>query len=527
MRYVLPNVKLPFDVSPAELNTEIARMLAIAHADVNELKVLKRSVDSRNTRAVKFVYKVAFSSPLDLKKLEPFSQPRNPLETAETGTEKLPERPVVVGTGPAGLFAAVVLAEKGYKPLVLEMGPEMSERHAAAERTLAGDGFGEFPAFLYGEGGAGTYSDGKLTGRSAGEFGSFVLDFFARHGAPSEIRTEAWPHIGSDRLRSVLPRIRKHLTSLGATFSFNSRVCAMKSRPEGWELTVDGDTLMASAVIFACGQSSFESYQLLREAGIALETKPYQMGVRIEFPQLVAERWAYGKLALDHRLPRARFNMAFNDKIRGTSVHTFCNCPGGEVLPVPERPQTLCVNGMSNLNRNSQFSNTALVTTLYGVDTGNDDPMSLLEHRLKVESEAYRAGGGELRAPAIAATDFARGDAPSKLPDSSYKLGLEPADISELLPVHYVNTLRDALKYFDSRMKGVLGSESVLIAVESRSSSPVRVPREQTLEAKGTRGLYVVGEGSGYAGGIMSSAIDGLRAALHVAGRFAPRAEMS
>jgi uncharacterized FAD-dependent dehydrogenase len=498
------------------LRARVAAQLGVAADDLPELHVRKRSLDARRGR-VRFHVTVALGGDAAPAALgEP--QPR---EVA--GGEP---RVAIVGGGPAGLFCAYQLARAGIGCTVLDRGkPVQARRHDLAALQRAGR-VDPDSNYCFGEGGAGTYSDGKLYTRShkRGDVRD-VIEVLALHGAPERILTDARPHIGSNRLPKVVTAVRERLEAAGVRFPFEARVTALVTRPAGAGRAVagvrlaDGAELGADAVVLAAGHSARDVHALLADAGVTLEAKPFAVGVRIEHPQPLIDRIQYGACAGHPRLPAAAYRLA--GTIEGRGVFSFCMCPGGWVVPASTEPGEVVVNGMSLSRRDSPYASAGLVVALELADlaaAGLDGPLGGVELQRRIERAAFAAGGSDgVVAPATRATDFARRRASSTAPATSYLPGLRAADVGEVLDAagpRLADRLRAAMAKFDRQMRGFITEEAVLIGVESRTSSPVRVPRDpETLESREVAGLYPCGEGAGFAGGIVSAAIDGIRVA--------------
>lgn len=494
-----------------------ARALGVPLEELPELSLRKRSIDARHGRIVfRLVLEVA-PEPHEL------AAP-HPVDVDALG------RVVIVGDGPGGLFCAYELARRGIGCTVVDRGKTVQPRR----RDLRGlNQFGVVDPdsnYCFGEGGAGTYSDGKLYTRShkRGDCRD-VLEILALNGAPAQILTDARPHIGSNKLPKVVTAMRERLAERGVAFRFGARVVGLVTRPEGGGRRVtgvrleDGEELGADAVVVATGHSARDVFGFLAEAGVTLQPKPFALGVRIEHPQPFINRIQYGRHADHPKLPNAAYRLAHTESGRG--VFSFCMCPGGFVVPAATEDRALVLNGMSLSKRNSPYANSGLVVGIEVEDThraGFSGVMAGVDLQRAVEEAAWTAGGGALRAPATRATDFLAGRASSTVPETSYQPGLAAGDVGEVLDVvglGLADRMRRALRVFERKMRGYVSEEAVLIGVESRTSSPVRVPRDRkTMMNPDMSGLYPCGEGAGYAGGIMSAAMDGMKVARAVAG---------
>jgi uncharacterized FAD-dependent dehydrogenase len=425
---------------------------------------------------------------------------------------------IIVGSGPAGAWAALRLAEAGVPSTVLEQGKPVQPRRHDLARITRGE-LVPSSNYCFGEGGAGTYSDGKLYARAKDRGGvAEVLADLVRFGAPAEIEIEARPHVGSNRLPRVLDRLREHLVSLGVTYRFETAATGLRvERGVVRAVEVDGGELAADAVILAVGHSARPVYEWAAASGVALVRKPIAVGVRIEHPQPLIDRIQYGAAADDPRLPAAFYELTA--QCGGRGVYSFCMCPGGWIVPAATEPDGVVVNGMSLSRRDSPFANAGLVVSIDVADFGPDadGPLAGLAFQRRIEQAAFRAGGGHFRAPAQRLGDFLAARPSARVERSSYRPGLAPGDLGAVLPPFVVDGLRGGLRQMGARIPAFLHQDATLIAAETRTSSPVRFVRDaETLVSPSAAGLYPCGEGAGYAGGIVSAALDGARVAERI-----------
>jgi uncharacterized FAD-dependent dehydrogenase len=490
---------------PAAIARKLAGIVGEPVAQLPPLEVRKRSIDARRGR-VRFHFVVGVA----------------PREATPLGGAPLRETSgppvVIVGAGPAGMFCAYELARAGVRAVVVDRGKQVQARRRDLKGLTQHGVVDADSNYCFGEGGAGTYSDGKLYTRShkRGDVRD-VIEILAVHGAPEEILVDARPHVGSNKLPKVITALREHLARVGSEMRFGARATELVVR-DGRAIGVrlaDGGEITGRAVVVATGHSARDVHAMLQRAGVALEAKAFAMGVRIEHPQPLIDRIQYGRAAGHPKLSAAAYRLAFTPE-GGRGAFSFCMCPGGWIVPAATEADGVVVNGMSLSRRDSPFANSGFVVSIEPKDFGGE-VLGGVELQRTLERAAAVAGGGALRAPATRATDFVAGRGSSTVPRTSYQPGLAAGNIEDVLAatgLPLAASLREALTVFDRQMRGYLTEEAVLVGVESRTSSPVRVPRDPTtLEAREVAGLYPCGEGAGYAGGIVSAALDGMRVA--------------
>ncbi|MDR3086091.1 MAG: FAD-dependent monooxygenase [Christensenellaceae bacterium] len=500
------------------------RRLQIEPAAVKELKVLKKSVDARDKADIHFVFHLLLG--LEDAAAEELLAGRSNAEIyAEPQPPALPEapkgilRPVVVGAGPAGLVAALILAKAGARPLLIERGRPVEQRQRDVAAFFATGRLDPSSNALFGEGGAGAFSDGKLTTGIKSPYIPFILKEFAKAGAPEEILYAAKPHIGTDFLPKMLKGLRERILSLGGEIRFGTRLSGLVLREEGlravWIESEEGaEELPCERLLLCIGHSARDTFAMLRESGLRMEQKAFSIGLRIEHPQALIDRAQYGEFAGHPALGAAEYKLSCHLP-GGRSVYSFCMCPGGRVLAATSEEGLLNINGMSAFARDGENANSALLCSVEPGDFGGEGPLAGIEFQRRFEKKAFEAGGGRFFAPAQLVGDFLAGRESRAFGAvrPSFAPGVTPADLRACLPGFAAQAIREALPQFARRVRGFTDHESVLTGVETRSSSPLRIPRDQISLQSSIFGLYPCGEGAGYAGGILSAAADGARCA--------------
>jgi uncharacterized FAD-dependent dehydrogenase len=534
----LSNVRLGVDEPEAGLPAHLARALGLPASRLARWRILRKSLDARRQDALQFVYTAEVALHDDeaavvararrrggVVRVERFRE--EPFVMPPPGPRPLPRRPVVVGSGPGGLVAAYFLAEQGYRPLVLERGRAVRDRVRDVRAFDAGGPLDAESNYLFGEGGAGTFSDGKLTCRLSGPDVRRVLELFAACKGKPSILYEARPHLGSNRLPAVVKAIRRRVEEMGGEVRFSCRVEDLDlqdGRLHG--LVTSSGYVEADVAVLAIGHSARDTYRMLVSRGVPMVQKPFQFGVRVEHPQETVNRVKYGPGPLERRLGAADYYLVARDPEgdrAGHDLFTFCMCAGGYIMPSVSEPGAFCTNGMSLSRHDSPFANSGLVVTLRPEEFGGTDVLAGVHLQQVWETKAFEMGRRDYLCPVQRAADFLAGRAASDVPANSYQRGSVPGRIAELVPPAVLEALRHGLPALDRRWQGRFVPEGVLVGPEARGSAPVRILRDEvTRETAGLGGLYPVGEGAGYAGGIVSAAVDGLRTAKAIVARYAP-----
>ena len=503
----LCDVKLPIGKPESEL-IKIATKKLKTHPKYFAIK--KKSLDARDKENIRFVYTIEFSAK---------EQPKTEKIYPKLPKEKQPENPVViVGSGPAGLFCALRLLDYGITPVILERGDKVENREKKIADFTANRRLDVNSNVQFGEGGAGTFSDGKLNTQTHSSFNSEVLEIFVRHGAPKEILWLNKPHLGSDNLKNIVKNMREDILARGGKILFNTLLADLKIKDDTLtEITLKNtlnnreETLSPSFLVLAIGHSARDTFEKLYARGVQMRQKDFAVGVRIEHLQSAIGFAQYGKAY--PLLPAADYKLVSKGTDR--SAFTFCMCPGGVVMPATSEEKGVVVNGMSNYARNERNANSALIAQVRKEDFFSDYPLAGMEFQRKLERNAFTAGGESYRAPVQLVGDFLQGKTSDKFGEvlPSYGAGTTFADLNEVLPNFVTNALKYALTDMDRKLKGFANPDSVLTGVETRTSSPIRIERDETCQSVNVKGLYPCGEGAGYAGGITSSAADGLKVA--------------
>ncbi len=525
MPFIYRNLSLTPDDHEETLPAVLAAKLSIPLSSVRDVRIIRKGIDARKKPHIKLIYTLSFSVDTALKislKADPALEWQDEKVVSAPHRIQSRQRIVIVGSGPAGLFAALRLAEYGLTATVIERGKSVEQRALSVHRFWQDGVLDPESNVQFGEGGAGTFSDGKLTCRSKDPLVPWVLDKLVLFGAQPEVRHLAKPHIGTDRLRVVISAIRRHLLEKGFTIRFDCRMTDLGIK-DGRIATVtlnDAEEIRCDHLILAAGHSARDTFELLERLNVPLQRKPFAMGLRVEHPQQLINRIQYGNQKQPN-LPVADYAVAWNNRITGRSAYSFCMCPGGVVVGGSSEAGGVVTNGMSGQLRNSPYANSALVVNVREEDFIGPGPLGGVRLQRRWEQRAFELGGGGYRAPAQSLLAFLR--LPGKgVVRTSYRPGICETELDSVLPPFIIDTLREGIADFGRRLRGFITAEATLIGIESRTSSPVRILRDDGFESVGVKCLYPAGEGAGYAGGIMSSAVDGIRIADSIAGRLAP-----
>ena len=523
------NITLGLDDGEELLAKKVSKKLKINENDINELIIIKKSIDARKKNDIKFNYCIDVICDKEKKILSrvhdkdvKFEEIRK-MEAITRGNEELKSRPVVVGFGPSGIFAALTLAREGYKPIVYERGEDVDKRTETVDKFWKNGELNLESNVQFGEGGAGTFSDGKLTTRIKDFRCAFVLDELIKGGAPSEIKYESKAHVGTDLLKGVVKNIREEIKNLGGEVHFNSKV--EKIEYENGKLksiVVNGEEKPCQALVLAIGHSSRDTYEMLYEKGVSMEAKAFAIGVRIEHPQEVINLSQYGENYKHPKLQAADYRLTYQSEKLKRGVYSFCMCPGGVVVAAASENGRLVSNGMSYHARDLANANSALVVTVSPEDFEGDSPLRGMEFQRHYESLAFKLGGGNYKAPVQLVGDFMKDRVSTKLGKviPSYTAGYVFKELRDCLPNYVVEALKEGIQNFDKKIKGYGDDDAVLTGIETRTSAPVRIHRNATLESVNVEGLYPTGEGAGFAGGIISAAVDGIKVAEHIINKY-------
>jgi len=525
----LREVNLPLDHSEIEMKSEIISLLGIKPEELITYKIFKRSIDSRKRGRIRLIYTLDVETRREKEVLSRFNKSDQTVSVTPDlqyrfvgqAPKNLKFRPIVIGTGPCGLFSGLVLAQMGFRPIILERG------EAVRERTVDTFGFWRKKRLnpesnvQFGEGGAGTFSDGKLYSqiKDRKNRGRKVLSELVKAGAPPEILYVSKPHIGTFRLVEIVEKLRKEIESLGGEIRFQNRVdeINIKNRQVYGVTVANGSEIKSSHVLLGIGHSARDTFQMLFDCGVVMEAKPFSVGLRIEHPQSLVDRCRFGEFAGHPTLGPADYNLVHHCR-KGRSVYSFCMCPGGTVLAASSEPGGVVTNGMSQYSRHERNANSAIVVGITP-DDYPEGPLAGIDYQRYWEKRAFDLGGGSYDAPGQRVGDFLAGRPSTLFGDiqPSYRPGVHPGDLSRSLPDYVIEAIREALPVFNKKIKGFAMDEAVLTGVETRTSSPIRILRDENFQSVNTKGLYPAGEGAGYAGGILSAAIDGIKVAEAVA----------
>ncbi len=516
---LLSNINLPLDTDFNNLTDIVSKELKLNKSKIKVAKLHKKSVDARHKNDVHFCVSILAETDADENeiikrnnKATLYNEPTYIIKKAE----KTPEyRPVIVGFGPAGMFSGLLLARAGLKPIIIERGSDVDTRTKDVNRFFSGEELNENSNIQFGEGGAGTFSDGKLNTGIKDKRIREVLKTFVKYGAPENILYDAKPHIGTDILKTVVKNIREAIIRSGGEVRFNSKledICFADNKLKS--VTVNGESICCSHLILAIGHSARDTFKMLNDLGVSMEQKPFAMGVRIEHLQKDINKALYGDFADNKNLKSADYKMAVHLK-NGRGVYTFCMCPGGEVVNASSEKGHIAVNGMSENARDKENANSALLVGITPKDFPSSDVLAGIKLQRQIEKNAFNIGKGSVPVTTVGNMLFGKEQKIGKV-KPTVKPDYVFADMEKIFPKFMLNSIKEGIMAFDGKIKGFADEDAVITAPESRSSSPVRILRNETAESISHKGIYPCGEGAGYAGGITSAAVDGLKCAENV-----------
>lgn len=525
------NIKISINDDKSKILKLVLNKLKIKENELIKYHIFKESIDARKKGKIDFVYTVDVELKNEQKLLK--NAPKDVVEVKQPsyidikpGSNKMNHRPVVVGSGPAGLFASLLLAQRGYNPLLIERGLDVDERTKDINNFWNNRIFKNNSNVQFGEGGAGTFSDGKLTTRIKDIRCRKVLEELVNFGSPDEILYSHKPHVGTDILKNVVKNIREEIKKLGGEVRFNSQVTDIEVENDSIKAVIvnNEERIECDHVIFAVGHSARDSYEMLYSKGVKIIQKPFAIGARIEHPQVLINKSQYKEFYDHPRLGAADYRLIEHTS-NGRTAYSFCMCPGGTVIASASNEFEVVTNGMSEHARDKVNANSAFLVNVTPEDFGSTHPLAGIEFQRKYEKLAYELGGNNYNAPMQLVGDFLNDKITTDIGkvEPSYKPGVTGTDLRECLPEFVASTMKEALLSLDKKLNGFAMHDAVLTGVETRSSAPVRIVRdEETLQSVSTKNLYPCGEGAGYAGGIVTAAVDGIKCAEKIIGKYCP-----
>lgn len=526
----ISQMRLGIDDSTDKLIHKASKILRIKPNAIEEMSIFKESIDARRKGKIEFVYTVDLLAKNEKDIIKRVSNkniaitPDMDYKYPEPGETKINERPIVIGLGPAGLFCGLILAQMGYKPLILERGEDVDKRSKTVENFWKTGKLNTESNVQFGEGGAGTFSDGKLTTRVKDLRCRKVLSELVKAGAPEDIMFSFKPHVGTDILKSVVKNLREEIIKLGGEVRFDSKVTSLVIKNEkicGVEIN-SSETINSEAIVLAIGHSARDTFEMLYEKGVEIIQKPFAIGVRIEHPQTVINKAQYKEFANHKRLGAADYRLTYHAS-NGRSVYSFCMCPGGSVVAAASEEGRVVTNGMSEYARDKTNANSALLVSVVQEDFEGNHPLAGMHFQRKWEEKAYKLGGGNYVAPAQLVGDFLGDMASQSIGDvkPSYEPGIKLTNMKDCLPSYVIESMKEGIMNMDNKLKGFGMDDAIITGVETRSSSPIRIVRDgKTLESTEVKGFYPCGEGAGYAGGIVSAAVDGIKVAEKIIEKY-------
>ncbi len=523
----LNNVRLDLGYTDSDIKNAVKKELRISEKAIKNISLYRRSVDARHKNDVHFIATLDINVNVDENAVLSKSKNKNAGICEEYKynipyKSDLKQRPVVVGFGPAGMFCALILAKAGQRPIVIERGDTVENRTKKVLGLWNDSVLDTNSNVQFGEGGAGTFSDGKLNTGTKDSRSRNILIEFVKHGAPQEILYNAKPHIGTDKLKDTVKNIREDIISLGGEIKFNTKLVKINHKNNRVTSIVaqngsKSEIIQTDNVVLAIGHSARDTFEMLNNMNVFMEQKPFSVGARIEHLRSDIDKAQYGKFADNNHLGAADYKMNIKSK-SGRGVYTFCMCPGGVVVAAQSEENTVVTNGMSLFARDSINSNSALLVNVYPRDFQSDDVLAGVEYQRKIERAAYNCGGGNYCAPVQRVGDFLCNKNSTAFGDvlPSYKPGTNFCKVDDYLPSYIADAMREGITAMDKKLKNFASYDALLTGAETRSSSPVRIKRDDSLQSVSIKGLYPCGEGAGYAGGIISAAVDGMRCAEQI-----------